>query len=146
MIRGLINRVVAGAVAAAAAFVAIIALGATVFYGLCLVLVPLGAAAATAGIFAVIAGIAYMTFSKKADGDDDSDVEDEDEPDSMVGRVLHMVQQRPVIAVVAALGAGAVLLRKPGLAALALTAFNESGHKDSRSGQRRHGSSPRPRP
>lgn len=141
MIRGLINRVVAGAVAAAAAFVAIIALGATIFYGLCLVLIPLGAAAATAGIFAVIAGIAYMTFSKKADGDDDSDDDDEEEPDSMVGRVLHMVQQRPVVAIVAALGAGAVLLRKPGLAALALTAFNESGQKNSRSDNRRRSGS-----
>ena len=128
MIKALVNRLVAGAIAAAAALVAVFALGATIFYALCLVLIPLAASAATAGIFALVALIAYLVFANKAGGDSHDDDEDDDAPDSLPGRLLHMVQQRPVIGVVAALAAGAVLLRKPGLAALALTAFNDSGN------------------
>ena len=137
MIRKLVNRMVSGAVAAGAAFVAIVALGATLFYGLCLVVTPLGAAAITAGVFAAIAVIAYLVFANKADPQDDADDED-DEPESLPGRLLHMVQQRPVVGVVAALAAGAILLKKPGLAAMALAAFNDSGHdkRDHRSRSR----------
>lgn len=134
MIRKLVNRMVAGAVAASAAFVAIVALGATLFYALSMVLLPLGAAAITAGVFALIAIAAYLVFANKANPDDDADDED-DEPESLPGRILHMVQQRPVVGVVAALAAGAVLLKKPGLAAMALAAFNDQGRdkRDSRS-------------
>lgn len=126
MIRKLVNRMVSGAVAAGAAFVAIVALGATVFYGLCLVVLPLAAAAITAGLFSAIAIGAYFVFANKADPKDDIDDED-DEPESLPGRLLHMVQQRPVVGVVAALAAGAILLKKPGLAAMALAAFSDSG-------------------
>lgn len=134
MIRKLVNRMVAGAVAASAAFVAIFALGATLFYALSMVLLPLGAAAITAGVFALIAIAAYLVFANKANPDDDADDED-DEPETLPGRILHMVQQRPVVGVVAALAAGAVLLKKPGLAAMALAAFNDQGRdkRDSRS-------------
>lgn len=131
MIRQLLNRAVAVAVAAAAAFVAIVALGATIFYGLSMVLVPLGAAAVTAGLFALVAIIAFFVFSNKAAGDDEDDDEDE-APEGLPGRLLYMVQQRPVIGIVAALAAGAVLLKKPGLAALALTMFNDQGKDDSK--------------
>lgn len=142
MIRKLVNRMVSGAVAAAAAFVAVIALGATLFYGLSLVMLPVGAAAITAGVFALIAIVAYLVFANKADPDDGADDEDE-EPEGMPARLLHMVQQRPVIGVVAALAAGAILLKKPALAALALSTFNDSGRdrrdkrSDSRSRSRR---------
>ena len=144
MIRKLVNRMVSGAVAAAAAFVAVIALGATLFYGLSLVMLPVGAAAITAGVFALIAIVAYLVFANKADPDDGADDED-DEPEGMPARLLHMVQQRPVIGVVAALAAGAILLKKPALAALALSTFNDSGrdrrdkrsHSRSRSRRRR---------
>ncbi|WP_292052199.1 MULTISPECIES: hypothetical protein [unclassified Brevundimonas] len=134
MIRKLVNRMVAGAVAASAAFVAIVALGATLFYALSMMLLPLGAAAITAGVFALIAIAAYLVFANKANPDDDADDED-DEPETLPGRILHMVQQRPVVGVVAALAAGAVLLKKPGLAAMALAAFNDQGRdkRDSRS-------------
>lgn len=125
MIRDLLNRALAVAVAAAAAFVAVIALGATVYYALLLVLVPLAAAALTAGLFALVAFIALFVFARKASGDDEQDDEDA-EPEGIPARLLHMVQQRPVIGIVAALATGAVILKKPGLAALALTAFNES--------------------
>lgn len=126
MIKELVNRMVAGAVAAGAAFVAIVALGAALFYALCLVVLPLGAAAITAGVFAVIGIVAYLVFANKANPQDGADDED-DEPESLPGRLLHMVQQRPVVGVVAALAAGAILLKKPGLAAMALAAFSDSG-------------------
>lgn len=126
MIRDLLHRAVAVAVASAAAFVAVIALGATIFYALSLVLLPLGAAAITAGLFVIIALVAFFVFAKKAAGDEEEDDYEEVEPEGIPARLLHMVQQRPVVGIVAALAAGAVILKKPGLAALALTAFNES--------------------
>lgn len=148
MIRDILNRAVAGAVAAGAAMVAVIALGATVFYLLSLVLLPVGASAATAALFFVVAAVAYMVFANKAAGEDEEEI-DEEEPEGLPARLLHLVQQRPVIGIVAALGAGAVLLRKPGLAALAMTAFQESrkpkglfgnlsAHKHDRYGRRRN--------
>ena len=132
MIRDIINRAVAGAIAAAAAFVAIVALGATLFYALCIVLPPLGASAITAGVFVVAAGIAYLVFAGKAHGEDDDDFEEE-EPETLTSRAMHLVRERPVIGIVAALAAGAVILKKPGLVALAMTAFNESQSRDSQS-------------
>lgn len=134
MIRKIVNRMVSGAVAAGAAFVAVVALGATLYFGLSLVMLPLGAAAVTAAVFAVVAVIAYLVFVNKADPEDDMDDEDE-EPESLPGRLLHLVQQRPVVGVVAALAAGAILMKRPALAAMALAAFNDSGRDkhDSRS-------------
>ena len=126
MIKELLNRAVAVAVAAAAAFVAVVALGAAIYYLLSLVLLPLGAAAVTATVFALASIITFTVFAKKAAGDDHNDDLDDEESDSMPARVMHLIQQRPVIGIVAALAAGAVILRKPGLAALAFTAFNES--------------------
>lgn len=133
MIRDLLNRAVAIAVAAAAAFVAIVALGATLFYALSLVLSPLGAAAVTAGLFALVALVVTLVFVRKAAGDDEDDYEDEEDSSAgLPGRLLHLVQQRPVIGIVAALATGAVLLKKPGLAALALTVFNDQGRDEPR--------------
>ena len=126
MIKELVNRMVAGAVAAGAVFVAIVALGAALFYALCLVVLPLGAAAITAVVFAVIGIVAYLVFANKANPQNEAEEED-DEPESLPGRLLHMVQQRPVVGVIAALAAGAILVKKPGLAAMALAAFNDSG-------------------
>lgn len=126
MIRDLLNRALAVAVAAAAAFVAIVALGATFYYALSLVLVPLGAAAITAGVFALVAFVTLFLFAKKAASENEDDDYDDQEPESLSARALHLIQQRPVIGIVAALTAGALILKKPGLAALAFTAFNES--------------------
>lgn len=136
MIRQLVQRAVSGAIAAAAAFVAVVFVGVTIFFALSLVLLPVGAAAITAGLFALIAVIAYLIFAGKAGGADDDDGYD-DEPESLAGRVMHFVQQRPVIGIVGALAAGALLIKKPGLAALAMTAFNDSGRQDKRSGSSR---------
>lgn len=145
MIRDLLNRAIAVAVAAAAAFVAIVALGATVYYGLSLVVTPLGAAAITAGLFAVTAFVTFFLFAKKAAGEsDDDDIEDE-EPEGIASIALHLVQQRPVIGIVAALTAGALILKKPGLAALALTAFNESRGNSSQTSAKSRKSSRRRR-
>ena len=55
MARDLVKRAVAASVAAGAALVAVLALGATIFYALQLVVVPLAAAAITFLLFAVIA-------------------------------------------------------------------------------------------
>lgn len=136
MIRHLVNRMIAGAVAAGAALVAIVALGATAFYGLSLVLTPIGAAAITAGLFAVLALIAFLVFANKIGDEDDDDYADE-EPEGLPARLLHLAQQRPVIGIVVALAAGAVLLKKPGLAALALTVFNDQGREAPRDRDRR---------
>ncbi|MEG1451261.1 hypothetical protein [Brevundimonas sp.] len=136
MIRHLVNRMIAGAVAAGAALVAVVALGATVFYALSLVLPPMGAAAITAGLFSVFALIAFLVFANKVGDEDDDDDYEAQEPDGLPGRLLHLVQQRPVIGIVAALAAGAVLLKKPGLAALALTVFNDQGREPPRDKRR----------
>lgn len=140
MIRELVNRMVAGAVAAGAALVAIAALGATVYFALCLVLVPLAAAAITAGLFALIALTAFFVLNGRSNDDQGDDVDDE--PESLPSRLMSLVQERPVLGVVAALAAGAVLLKKPGLAALAVTAFSEGtrgsrDYRDSRSSSKR---------
>lgn len=136
MIRELVNRMVAGAVAAGAALVAVVALGAAVFYALSIVLTPLGAASVTAALFALIALIAFFVFNNKAKGEEKDEEEDE-EPEGLPARLMSMVQQRPVIGIVAALATGAVLLKKPGLAALALTAFNEHSRSDSKASSSR---------
>jgi len=137
MIRHLVKRMIAGAVAAGAALVTIIALGATVFYALCLVVPVMGAAAITAGLGVVLAPVAFFVFSNK-NGDDEDDEDYEDmESEGLPGRLLHLVQQRPVIGIVAALAAGAVLLKKPGLAALALTVFSDQGRESSKDRDRR---------
>ena len=138
MIKKLVNRLVAGSVAAGAALVAVVALGATLFYALCLVVTPLGASAITAGVFALIAVVAYLVFANKAAGEREDDHDDDEEPEGIPGRLLQMVQQRPVVGVVAALAAGAILFKKPGLAALALSAFNDHDSKSSRSRGRSH--------
>lgn len=64
--RGLINRAVATFVAAGAAFVAMVALGATVYYLLLLVVPPLIGAALTALLFALIAAVVALVFVRRA--------------------------------------------------------------------------------
>ena len=66
--RGLINRAVATFIAAGAGFVAMVALGATVYYLLALVVVPLAAAAITSALFAVIALIIALVFVRRRFG------------------------------------------------------------------------------
>ena len=61
MFKGIVKKLVATAVVAASAFLAVVFLGVAIFYALSLTLTPLGAAAVTFGLFALVA-----LFSLKA--------------------------------------------------------------------------------
>lgn len=123
--RGLIKKLVAGFAAAGAALVAVIATGATLFYGLTLVMHPAGAAAITAGVFAVIAGALFMAMSSKADGGQDEDEHEDHEPEGLGGRAYALIRSRPVLGTVAALAGGWIFLRNPALATMVAAAFTE---------------------
>ena len=111
--RGLIRRAVATAIAAGAGFVAIVAFGAAVFYALSLVVPPLAAAAITA-----------LLFVRSAEGDD----QEEDEPEGLGMRAVHLFKQRPILGAVAALAGGWIFLRNPALATMVAAAFAEKSH------------------
>lgn len=123
MVKGLVKKLTAAFVVAACAFVAIVALGATVYYALQLVVVPLAAAALTAGLFALIAVIVALVFLK-ASGATEEAYEDE-EPEGLGGRAYALFRQRPVLGVVAALAGGWIFLRNPALATMVAAAFTE---------------------
>ena len=124
--RGLINRAVATFVAAGAAFVAMVALGATVYYLLALVAPPLAAAAITSGVFAVIALIIALVFVRRAHGEDE---EQDQEPESLGMRAVHLFQDRPLLGVAAALAGGFIFLRNPALATMVAAAFTEKSRQ-----------------
>lgn len=128
--RGLINRAVATFIAAGAGFVAMVALGATVYYLLLLAAPPLIAAALTALLFALIAAIVALVFVRRARGDE---ADEDEEPESLGARALHLFQQRPILGAAAALAGGFIFLRNPALATMVAAAFTEK----SRSRRRR---------
>ncbi len=121
--RGLVKKAVAAAIAAGAGFVAIVALGATIFYALCLVVIPLGAAGITFGLFALMALIVTLVYLK-GDSDDDED----DEPVGMGQRAFSLFRERPILGAVAALAGGWIFLRNPALATMVAAAFTEKSH------------------
>lgn len=123
--RGLIKKLVAGFAAAGAALVAVVATGATLFYGLTLLMHPAGAAAITAGVFALIAGALFMAMSRKADGGHDEDDDEDHEPEGLGGRAYALIRSRPVLGTVAALAGGWIFLRNPALATMVAAAFTE---------------------
>ncbi|WP_447911303.1 hypothetical protein [Brevundimonas bullata] len=123
--RGLVNRAVATFVAAGAGFVAMVALGATVYYLLALVVPPLAAAAITSALFAVIALIIVLIFVRRAQGEDD---DEDQEPEGLGMRAFHLFKQRPVLGTVAALAGGWIFLRNPALATMVAAAFTEKSH------------------
>lgn len=123
MLDGLFKKLTALAVVAASALVATIALGFTVFYALSLVMSPLGAAATTMGLFALICIVTAVVFLGKGRGRDDHD-EDAD-GDGLPGRVLGMVRHRPLLGVAGGLGVLFLLLRNPALAAIAASMMTE---------------------
>lgn len=115
MFKALVKKLVATAVVAASAFLAVIFLGLTIFYALSLKLTPLGAAAVTFGLFALVALIVIFVFLRG--GSDEGD-EEEDKPSGLLGKVVHIIRERPVIGAVGGLGAAFLLLRNPALAAI----------------------------
>jgi hypothetical protein len=119
--KGLLEKVVATAIAAACVFVAVVALGATLFYLLLMVVPAAAAAAITAAVAAVGALIIAMMFLNRAKGD-----EDEEEPAGLGERAFVLFRNRPVLATVAALAGGWIFLRNPALASMVAAAFTES--------------------
>jgi len=124
--KGLIKKLTAAFVVAASAFVAIVALGATLYYALALVLPALGAAAITAGVFALIAIIVAVVFLNAAGVMDDE--AEEEEPEGLGGRAYALFRTRPILGTVAALAGGWIFLRNPALATMVAAAFTEKSH------------------
>lgn len=125
--KGLVKKLTAAFVVAASAFVAIVALGATLYYALALVLPPLGAAATTAGVFALIAIVVAVIFLNASGAMDDED-DYVDEPHGLGGRAYALFRQRPILGTVAALAGGWIFLRNPALATMVAAAFTEKSH------------------
>ena len=123
--RHLVKKAIAASVAAGAALVAILALGATIFYALHLVVVPLAAAAITFLLFAVIALAVALIFVARSDEDDE---EDEEDVSGLGQRAFMLFRQRPILGTVAALAGGWIFLRNPALATMVAAAFTEKSH------------------
>jgi membrane protein YdbS with pleckstrin-like domain len=121
----LVRKAVAAAVAAGAALVAVVALGATIFYALCLVVVPLAAAALTMLLFALVSLIVVMTFLRREAHAEE--IED-DEPMGLGERAYSLFRQRPILGTAAALAGGWIFLRNPALATMVAAAFTEKSH------------------
>ena len=121
----LVKKAVAASVAAGAALVAVLALGATIFFALQLVVVPLAAAAITFLLFAVIALAVALIFVARSEAEDEVDEEDV----SGLGQRAYMLfRQRPILGTVAALAGGWIFLRNPALATMVAAAFTEKSH------------------
>lgn len=124
--RGLIDKAVATAVAAGAAFSAVVALGAAVFFALALVLQPLAAAALTFVLFALVALAVTLVFVKRTSSDDD---DDGTLADGLAGRAFVLFRNRPILATVATLAGGFIFLRNPALATMVAAAFTEKSRR-----------------
>jgi len=134
--KGLVKKLVAGFAAAASAFVAVIALGATVFYALCLVLPALGAAAITFGVFGVLTALIAVVFLNAGGGLHHDDDEDE-EPESFAHKAVHLIRERPILGAAGGLGILFFLLRNPALAAIAASMITEKRMESRGYGRRR---------
>jgi hypothetical protein len=123
--KSVVRKLSAAFVVAGCAFVAVVALGATVYYALALVLPPLGAAAVTAGLFALIAIVVAVAFLGAAGGLTE---EEDEEPEGLGARAYGLFRQRPILGTVAALAGGYIFLRNPALATMVAAAFTEKAH------------------
>jgi|APLak6261664116_1056043.scaffolds.fasta_scaffold20937_3 hypothetical protein len=121
----LVKKAVAASVAAGAALVAVLALGATIFYALQLVVVPLAAAAITFLLFAVIALAVALIFVARSEAEDE---EGEEDVSGLGQRAYMLFRQRPILGTVAALAGGWIFLRNPALATMVAAAFTEKSH------------------
>ena len=126
--KGLVKKLTAAFVVAASAFVAVVALGATLYYSLALVLPPLGAAAITAGVFAIVAILVAVIFLN-AGGMMEHEEDYEDEDLGMGQRAFALFRSRPILGTVAALAGGWIFLRNPALATMVAAAFTEKPHR-----------------
>lgn len=117
--KGLIKQGIVIAIAAGATFVAIAALGAVLYFALCLVMVPMGAAAVTALVFALIAAITAFIVTRREDWGD------EEEDSGLTHRAIGLFKERPILGTVAGLAAGWIFLRNPALATMVAAAFTE---------------------
>ncbi|WGM32774.1 hypothetical protein [Brevundimonas sp. NIBR11] len=127
--KGLVKKLTAAFVVAASSFVVVVALGATLYFSLALVLPPLGAAAITAGVFALAAVIVAVVFLNASGGhhDDEDDYADEDL--GLGQRAFALFRSRPILGTVAALAGGWIFLRNPALATMVAAAFTEKPHR-----------------
>ena len=133
--RGLIKKLVAAFVAAASAAVAVVALGATLFFALTLVMPALGAAAITFAVFAAVAAVVAVVFLGA--GHDHDDEEEDDEPETLVERAVHLIKDRPILGAAGGLGVLFFLLRNPALAAIAASMITERRMESRGYGKRR---------
>lgn len=124
--RGFVKKAVAVAVAAGAAFVAVLCLGAVVFFALSVVIESVAAAAVTFLLFALVALAVVMVFLKKADLDDD---DESSLTDGLAGRAFQLFRNRPILASVATLAGGFIFLRNPALATMVAAAFTEKSRR-----------------
>lgn len=125
MARNLVRKAVAASVAAGAALVAVLALGATIFFALQLVVEPLAAAAITFLLFTVIALAVAMIFVTRSEAEDELS---EDDASGLGQRAFMLFKQRPILGTVAALAGGWIFLRNPALATMVAAAFTEKSH------------------
>lgn len=125
MARHLVKKAVAASVAAGAALVAVLALGATIFFALQMIVPPLAAAAITFLLFAVIALAVALIFVARSDADDEEEGED---VSGLGHRAYLLFRQRPILGTVAALAGGWIFLRNPALATMVAAAFTEKSH------------------
>ncbi len=123
--RTLVRKAVAAAVAAGAALVAMVAFGATVFYALCLVVLPLAAAAITFLLFALVALAVAVIFLRRDAAEEEVL---EEEPAGLGQRAFMLFRERPILGTVAALAGGWIFLRNPALASIVAAAFTEKSH------------------
>ena len=125
MARNLARKAVAASVAAGAALVAVLALGATIFFALQLVVEPLAAAAITFLLFTVIALAVSLIFVTRSEPEDEVS---EDDMSGLGQRAFTLFRQRPILGTVAALAGGWIFLRNPALATMVAAAFTEKSH------------------
>jgi hypothetical protein len=105
--------------------VAVFAFGATIFYALCLVVVPLAAAALTMLLFALVALAVVMIFLRREAHEEEVE---EDEPMGLGERAYMLFRNRPILGTAAALAGGWIFLRNPALATMVAAAFTEKSH------------------
>ena len=100
-------------------------MGATIFYALQLVVVPLAAAAITFLLFAVVALTVALVFVARSEAEDQ---EEDDDASGLGQRAYMLFRQRPILGTVAALAGGWIFLRNPALATMVAAAFTEKSH------------------